>query len=304
MRFRDYQRIPEICTERFLPVDEPSLHILTSQGLRLGGLSELRSGTLVERPANRPWHIVIATAAGEGVIEYEDGSKHRVGPYDVFISPANAGGHRHYPLEDYWKIAWFNLKNDEHWSAVLDQRNTIRGGKRIAVLTDALASILREYFSSFHGSDRLIELYSEIVLIELRRELLSGSSPVQDAIHYRLNALWETVNANLADSWTVEKMAAHTGLSRTHFFRNCRALYSMTPTDRVRELRLNRAESLLTYFDFPIALVAELVGYESIYSFSNVFRKYRGVSPSRFRKHSRERLASETTPTDRPQESA
>ncbi len=56
--------------------------------------------------------------------------------------------------------------------------------------------------------------------------------------------------------------------------------------EKLNELRINKAQKLLTETDLPISKIAESVGFENIYYFSNTFKKYVRTSPKQFREFS------------------
>ncbi len=53
--------------------------------------------------------------------------------------------------------------------------------------------------------------------------------------------------------------------------------------EKLNELRINKARKLLTETNIPISKIAEDVGFENIYYFSNTFKKYMRTSPRQFR---------------------
>lgn len=61
--------------------------------------------------------------------------------------------------------------------------------------------------------------------------------------------------------------------------------YRCTPMEYVQNYRLEQAKLLLLKTDWPVARIAEQVGFRHLPYFSNCFRKHTGISPLRFRKH-------------------
>lgn len=53
--------------------------------------------------------------------------------------------------------------------------------------------------------------------------------------------------------------------------------------EKLNELRINKAKKLLTETNISISKIAEQVGFENIYYFSNIFKKYMRTSPKKFR---------------------
>jgi len=63
----------------------------------------------------------------------------------------------------------------------------------------------------------------------------------------------------------------------------------------LRKLRLDQASALLNASNLPIKMIAEKVGYDDQYYFSRVFRKYIGITPSRYRSKSSPKKRSSAT---------
>lgn len=62
----------------------------------------------------------------------------------------------------------------------------------------------------------------------------------------------------------------------------------ITIIEKLNEIRINKAKSLLLESDLSISKIAENVGFENVYYFSNKFKKYEHVSPAKFRKNKRD----------------
>lgn len=108
-----------------------------------------------------------------------------------------------------------------------------------------------------------------------------------------LNALWDRVSANLAGEWSLDRLAREAGYSGEHLRRLCHARLGRSPMQQVSFLRMRRAAELLTTTELTIESIAQEVGYENPFVFSNAFTKRIGWRPSEYR---RKRAASEPRP--------
>jgi AraC-like DNA-binding protein len=75
--------------------------------------------------------------------------------------------------------------------------------------------------------------------------------------------------------------AAH--LSRYHFLRAFRSAFHMTPHEYLTRKRIERAKELLAESDLPVTEICFEVGFESLGSFSTLFHRIVGWSPSIYR---------------------
>jgi AraC-like DNA-binding protein len=73
-------------------------------------------------------------------------------------------------------------------------------------------------------------------------------------------------------------------MSHYHFQRQFRREFGCTPHELATAMRIQRARHLLMSTELSITEVCLDVGFESLGSFSSLFRKYVGRSPSHFRR--------------------
>ncbi len=99
------------------------------------------------------------------------------------------------------------------------------------------------------------------------------------AISTALNA----VHYDPAHPWTVQDLAARSGLSRSAFARRFTALVGRPPLAYLTWWRLATAARLLRASDAPLSVVAGRVGYGSEYAFASAFKREFAVSPGRYR---------------------
>ncbi|MBT0770073.1 AraC family transcriptional regulator [Kineosporia sp. J2-2] len=131
----------------------------------------------------------------------------------------------------------------------------------------------------------------DLVLVHaLRAWHERGPAPVGDAqVQLALSAIDEAPH----HPWTVQRLSARAGLSRTVFSRRFAAEVGQSPMAYLTGRRMARAAQLLTRTDAPLAAVAGQVGYSGEFAFANAFRREFGVAPGRYRRNHRALLAGE-----------
>jgi AraC-like DNA-binding protein len=70
-------------------------------------------------------------------------------------------------------------------------------------------------------------------------------------------------------------------MSRSSVYNKIKTLTGTGPNDVIRLVRLSRAKELLSRRPYPIAEVAEKVGFADPKYFSTCFKKEYGISPSK-----------------------
>ncbi len=72
-------------------------------------------------------------------------------------------------------------------------------------------------------------------------------------------------------------------MSRYRLCREFSSFYGMPPLRYLTEKRLSEAKKILLTTDFSIHEISSMIGYENANHFINIFKKYTGLTPGRFR---------------------
>jgi len=99
----------------------------------------------------------------------------------------------------------------------------------------------------------------------------------------RLWHLWEAVDRKLNEPWTLERLSQLAHCSSEHLRRLCRHQLGRSPMHQVTYLRMRRAATLLATTTDKIGTIAQAVGYQNPFVFSNTFKKWIGWRPSEYR---------------------
>jgi transcriptional regulator GlxA family with amidase domain len=91
------------------------------------------------------------------------------------------------------------------------------------------------------------------------------------------------IHSQPEEAWTVERLAAEVGYSRSGFASRFRELVGESPMNYVIRTRLARAATLLEGTSLSIGQVARRAGYSSQASFARAFKRAFGVAPGAYR---------------------
>ncbi|MFJ4094845.1 cupin domain-containing protein [Kitasatospora sp. NPDC089913] len=86
-----------------------------------------------------------------------------------------------------------------------------------------------------------------------------------------------------ARGWSVEELAASTGVSRATLTRRFTALVGRAPMAYLAWWRMTRAAALLQQTADPLDVIARRVGYATPYALSHAFSRQFGTTPGRYR---------------------
>jgi AraC-like DNA-binding protein len=95
--------------------------------------------------------------------------------------------------------------------------------------------------------------------------------------------LWQALDQNL----TIDQAAREAALSPGQFIRAFKAVFGQTPHQMRIDARLDLAKKLLITDNMPVTEICSTVGFASLGSFSHLFARRVGLSPTAFRREAR-----------------
>lgn len=91
------------------------------------------------------------------------------------------------------------------------------------------------------------------------------------------------INSNFHQKINLTQLASQYYLSYIQFSRRFKRATGVTPQEYLANLRLKKAQVLLSETELPINQIARLCGFGNEYYFSNFFRKHAKHAPSQYR---------------------
>jgi signal transduction histidine kinase/DNA-binding NarL/FixJ family response regulator len=115
--------------------------------------------------------------------------------------------------------------------------------------------------------------------------LKSGEVSVESADDRFLHKALEVIDKNMNDcQFDVNKFYPEMGMSRMQLFRKLKALINQTPSEFIRNMRLQRAAQLIKQDFGNVAEVTFEVGFNNLSYFSKCFKDKFGMLPSEYQK--------------------
>ena len=144
-------------------------------------------------------------------------------------------------------------------------------------------------FASLQADSLIRDLFETLLL--RNREAYHHSQNIQAVkastrleIFKRIAASKDFMESNYASDLNLESIAGIASMNSQHFLRMFKQVYSITPHQYLIDVRLRRARELLETTELTINEICENIGFESPFSFSVLFKKRHGVTPTQFRK--------------------
>jgi AraC family transcriptional regulator len=187
--------------------------------------------------------------------------------------------------------AFLDGRNDRPPSFEIHERVHPKTGEvaaRLAALEDGLSSQARD---AAWIEEQMLALAIEIVRLEgrARQELTTFPglrASTRAEAYRRLHWARDYIDASFAEPLTIARLARVACMSPFHFQRLFKESFGETPMQRVQRRRIEEAARLLVQSDRDVTRICLAVGFESLGTFSWLFRRRMGVSPRRYRQTS------------------
>ena len=91
------------------------------------------------------------------------------------------------------------------------------------------------------------------------------------------------IDNNYSENIDVDNISDEAYFSKFHFIREFKKIYGKTPYQYLKALRIEKSTELLSK-EIPVSEVCYLVGFGSLSSFSGLFKRIAGITPSAYLK--------------------
>lgn len=248
------------------------------------GIDELRQNYLAgtDHADDHLLYLVIEGAAW-GISQ---GFQHKLVPGDLFVAPVGNAAWIQL-TEGYAKAVWFHLADTERWAILKRNPVNVHPALDASGIGTVMGLLLREQASNHPGREFVARHYSEIIAAYLQREIEDMGSPAERLARQNLYQLRELLSERLDEEWTVARMAVERHVSTGHLHLLTKRYENQTPMEILRQLRMDRAGTLLLNTTQTIDAISQQVGYRTPYAFSDAFRCHTGQRPGAYRRQGR-----------------
>ncbi|MCX7843101.1 MAG: AraC family transcriptional regulator [Clostridia bacterium] len=246
-------------------------------------------------PAVRDHYLLHFILDGEGRFEV-DGETYRLKKGQAFLIVPEVVTYYEADKNNPWHYAWvgFNgIKAREHLeSAGVTRDNPIFPGIENSVSEEVYEDMKGCLLDMIHIrgiNQRSRELRLQALLYRLAAILQEGGAPVPSAGNRRniqdiyVDTAIRFIATNYSRRMNIAELVKHVGIDRTYLYELFIKKYKVSPQEFLIRFRMRKACELLCQTDLPVGAVACSVGYEDQLTFSRMFRKVMGISPSKFR---------------------
>lgn len=174
------------------------------------------------------------------------------------------------PEDESWNITFKMGLGGGQPVTMSDQlfEETIKLARRLSLIAGDGEIVASNIISRLNAEDEM-------------NESISALKAIQSAQEEFLGKLFDITEQNLSDhAFNVEKLCREIGISRPQLYRKVTAITGRPPVTFIRDLRMNKALSLIKENRYNLSEIALEIGYNSPSYFSKCFREKYGVKAS------------------------
>jgi len=250
---------------------------------------------LLYGPAVRDHYLWVYVVRGRGIYR-AFGQERTLGAGQSFLLFPNELTLYRADLDDPWEYQWVGFGGTKAGRVA----GSIGVSSGRPVFTHARPGEIEAVFErllAFEPSrnDSLDRLFYDAVLSSLLHEIgmdaavhSNGEPPTGAAASSYMDDALNFMKQHYDKNIDVSTVADYVGLERSYFTKKFGHATGMSPYDYILELRLARAKEQLERTDAPIEHIALLLSFNSTFHFSSFFKRRTGMSPSVYRRMSRE----------------
>jgi len=244
---------------------------LSQIGLIAAGMTSAYSPYEIARDRFKCGHV-IATVEGEGEF-WHAGKWQKSGEGRVFLKPPHEGEAFRSIKGKVWSFCW--LHTFPRFFDAFGKSEARLFDTDVTLFRHAVEGFLHSAFSVDYG--RSAGPWADLMRFYAQRFIQATS------LEPRLEKVWAAVAAEPARHWDVRELSRIAGMSREQLRVYARQETGRAPMQQVTHLRVQRAIEILQTCNYKQEVVAELVGYENAFVFSNAFLRATGKRPSSYR---------------------
>ena len=152
-----------------------------------------------------------------------------------------------------------------------------------------LQNMLAEIETKKPGYDVVCQDLMEILIVLLGRQTNFSTmlTPVSKKTSRLCGSTKRYIDTHYQENITLDQLAEINHVSKYHLAHAFTEEYGISPINYLISKRILEAEHLLKTTDFSLSLISNTTGFSSSSYFAQIFRKQKGMSPTEYRKLSR-----------------
>ncbi len=236
-------------------------------------------------PIIRDKYILHYIIQGEGTL-YIDSKEFHLKEKQAFVLPANILTYYEASKENPWHYVWVQIAGPKAVELLQKAGMTRRHPIFLPLepcheIEACLMDILCNHDQEYACMGNLYRLFQ--CLIQYSSHKPEEAEKSEPALRY-IQIVMEYIANKYSEPIRIKEIADHCGLERSYLSKVFKYGTGQTPQEYLLQFRMNKAKQLLKNTDISVQHVSYSVGYNDPFSFSKLFKRETGMSPSQWRK--------------------
>lgn len=237
-------------------------------------------------PGTRPYFIFHFILEGHGFLE-SNGTITPLGPNDIFLVYPGQTIHYWADRSDPWHYMWIGFGGIKAASYVK------YAGYTNSVLTGTFENcrLIQPYIRQIIACRTYTpanDLKRTAALMEILALLINGSdsyatSPAVSKLEY-VDKARAMIERQYDCDIHIQHLADAIGIDRSYLCRIFKEVLFLSPQEYLKQFRLHKAALLLQDPHLKVAAIARMTGYQDYASFARLFKQYKGMTPTEYRR--------------------
>lgn len=219
-------------------------------------------------PAIRTFWLIHFVVSGFGIFRIGD-NEYKIRPGEIFIIPPYIETYYEADSKDPWDYIWIGFTSSPKLTDSLP--HTLKIPEASKIFNDMKVC---EKFSDGKSAYLAARLWDLFALI------LGKQSSHNDYIKTSLDC----IHSEYMTGITVEEIANRLNIDRRYFYTLFKRKVGTSPKQYLLHYRMNIAASLIKDQNTSVSIAGFSVGYTDIFTFSKMFKKHFGISPTQYAK--------------------
>lgn len=166
-----------------------------------------------------------------------------------------------------------------------DNRFKILDGFDAEQVYSCIRNILEESQSELPGSETICQAFMEILVTRLMRttDFALNKDPLPSS-NNQCAAVRRYIDAHFKETLTLDMLAEIARVNKFYLAHSFKEEYGVSPITYQLNRRIDEGCYLLQQTDMSLTQIARVLGFSSPSYFSQIFRKYKNLTPSEYRK--------------------
>lgn len=241
-------------------------------------------------PGQRDEYIIHFICGGKGI--YQTGGKtYELGSGDFFVIFPETEVYYKADDKEPWDYLWVGFQGVKASTylkqAGIDSEHLIGRFQNPSFILTCIQQMILARSLTYHNELKRQAALLQILaaLMEFHYDALSDNEQNDYPYRVYLQQAIDYMNKHLRESIKISEIAAYIGIDRSYLSNIFKSTLEISPQEYLVTLRMNHAADLLKTTNEKISAIAADVGYSDPLTFTKMFKRYKGMSPSEWRRN-------------------